>query len=204
MFGTAYSFDPDSGASTGSVVAQYSPADPGEILRPANALLKPPPMVAAREVAVFLPGYEKTRDDAVTSDSDWVICPDWRGVPLFKTATGQAFFLSRTQINITPADVDATELAPGKDDSWDGSAWMLDAKKQRERQVREATAEQSAGLATATAAIAPLQDAVDLGMATAAETASLTAWKQYRVLLNRITQQSGYPGAIDWPAAPAA
>ncbi|AHF73500.1 hypothetical protein SOPEG_1190 [Candidatus Sodalis pierantonius str. SOPE] len=53
----------------------------------------------------------------------------------------------------------------------------------------------------ATRAIAPLQDAVDLDMATDAEKAALLAWKKYRVLLNRvdITQVPD----IDWPDPPA-
>ncbi|MBZ3684048.1 tail fiber assembly protein, partial [Providencia rettgeri] len=38
-------------------------------------------------------------------------------------------------------------------------------------------------LVDAANAIAPLQDAVDLGMATDEEKAKLTAWKTYRVLL---------------------
>lgn len=50
--------------------------------------------------------------------------------------------------------------------------------------------------------IAPLQDAVDLGINTVEESAALTAWKQYRVLLNRLVGQEGYPLAVDWPAPP--
>ena len=50
--------------------------------------------------------------------------------------------------------------------------------------------------------IAPLQDAVDLGDATAAEEAALKAWKQYRVKLMRIEQQEGFPAAVVWPGAP--
>ncbi len=57
--------------------------------------------------------------------------------------------------------------------------------------------------ATADAAIAPLQDAVDIDEATDDETALLTAWKKYRVLLNRVPAQAGYPTTIDWPVAPA-
>ncbi|WP_156515839.1 tail fiber assembly protein [Achromobacter ruhlandii] len=51
--------------------------------------------------------------------------------------------------------------------------------------------------------MAPLQDAVDLGIATNAEQESLTAWKTYRVHLNRVPDQAGYPAAIDWPIEPA-
>lgn len=55
-------------------------------------------------------------------------------------------------------------------------------------------------LATATAAIAPLQDAVDLGDATTAETALLKAWKTYRVAVNRVDLTLASP---TWPTAPA-
>lgn len=48
--------------------------------------------------------------------------------------------------------------------------------------------------------IAPLQDAVDLDMATDAEKASLLAWKKYRVLLNRV--DIGTTPDIVWPKAP--
>lgn len=50
--------------------------------------------------------------------------------------------------------------------------------------------------------IAPLQDAVDLGDATAEEKAKLVAWKQYRIALNRITQQETFPQAVTWPTSP--
>jgi hypothetical protein len=57
-------------------------------------------------------------------------------------------------------------------------------------------------LNVATARMAPLQDAVDIGESTADEEAELTAWKRYRMLLNRIQQQDGFPQSIDWPAVP--
>jgi Caudovirales tail fibre assembly protein, lambda gpK len=57
-------------------------------------------------------------------------------------------------------------------------------------------------LAGAALRMAPLQDAVDLGDASAAEEAALKAWKQYRVALSRIEQQSGFPGSVAWPKAP--
>ena len=45
-----------------------------------------------------------------------------------------------------------------------------------------------------------LRDAVDLGIATDAETAALTEWKKYRVLLNRV-DTSAAP-EIEWPTQP--
>lgn len=57
-------------------------------------------------------------------------------------------------------------------------------------------------LSIATLRIAPLQDSVDLDEAAATELASLKAWKQYRVAVNRVPEQQGYPGTIDWPRQP--
>jgi len=57
-------------------------------------------------------------------------------------------------------------------------------------------------LVTAAIRIAPLQDAVELGDATPADQANLKKWKQYRVALNRIDQQAGFPEIIEWPSSP--
>lgn len=75
----------------------------------------------------------------------------------------------------------------------------------RDDDVLAANAQQDKAekLAYATQQIAPLQDAVDLGMATPEEEALLKAWKLYRVQLNRIEQQPGYPREIQWPELPA-
>lgn len=59
-------------------------------------------------------------------------------------------------------------------------------------------------LSEAALRIAPLQDAVDLGSATAAEVQQLRVWKTYRVDLNRLEQQAGFPREITWPADPVA
>ncbi|WP_249324805.1 tail fiber assembly protein [Enterobacter mori] len=48
--------------------------------------------------------------------------------------------------------------------------------------------------------IAPLQDAVDLGIATTEEKESLLALKKYRVLLNRVDVREAPD--IDWPETP--
>ncbi|MDD2019049.1 tail fiber assembly protein [Pseudomonas putida] len=55
----------------------------------------------------------------------------------------------------------------------------------------------------ADAAIAPLQDAVDLEDATTEEAEALKAWKRYRIVLSRLPEQAGYPHEIDWPEVPA-
>lgn len=63
-------------------------------------------------------------------------------------------------------------------------------------------AEAAAHRTVADSAIAPLQDAVDIDDATDAEVLMLKAWKKYRVALNRLPEQPGYPVDIDWPEPP--
>ncbi|WP_426577673.1 tail fiber assembly protein [Xenorhabdus stockiae] len=52
----------------------------------------------------------------------------------------------------------------------------------------------------ADSAIAPLQDAVDLDMATKEEKSALLKWKKYRVLLNRVDCSTA-PDIV-WPEQP--
>ena len=66
-----------------------------------------------------------------------------------------------------------------------------------------ATAEIAQRRATADLAIAPLQDAVDLEEATPEENDALKAWKRYRIALNCLPEQPGFPETIDWPELPA-
>lgn len=79
---------------------------------------------------------------------------------------------------------------------------MRDAELASQRLAGSA-AEIARRRATADYAIAPLQDAVDIDEATDADIALLKAWKKYRVALNRVSEQAGYPLTIDWPAPPA-
>lgn len=84
---------------------------------------------------------------------------------------------------------------------------MVTAEMKREAAAAQhlagVQAEIAAQRGAADSAIAPLQDAVDLDDATEAEATALKAWKKYRVALNRLPEQPGYPTDIDWPAPPA-
>jgi len=62
------------------------------------------------------------------------------------------------------------------------------------------TAMRDSLLALATNAIAPLQDAVDLGEATDGEVSLLKLWKQFRVAVNRVDLTPVSPA---WPEPPA-
>lgn len=83
-----------------------------------------------------------------------------------------------------------------------GRPCWIDAPQLTPVQLTEiASWEKAARLEMAGKAIAPLQDADDLGVATAEEKALLLAWKKYRVLINRIDVAQG--DAIAWPEVPS-
>ncbi|WP_307773608.1 tail fiber assembly protein [Providencia stuartii] len=70
----------------------------------------------------------------------------------------------------------------------------------KEQLIAEAEQQKQSLLAEANNAIAPLQDAVDLDIATDEEEVQLTAWRKYRVLLNRVDTSTA--PEIDWPEKP--
>ena len=55
-------------------------------------------------------------------------------------------------------------------------------------------------LSLATGKIEPLQDAVDLDIATESEISQLKAWKKFRVLVNRV--DASLAPDIEWPEMP--
>lgn len=67
-----------------------------------------------------------------------------------------------------------------------------------------ANAQRDSLLAIAALRIAPLQDAVDIEVATAADIALLKKWKQYRIAVNHVPEQPEYPKTISWPTSPDA
>lgn len=71
----------------------------------------------------------------------------------------------------------------------------------KEQLIAEAEARKTSLMNIASAAIAPLKDAVDLGMATKAEASLLLAWQQYRVQLMRVDTSLAHD--IEWPVLPS-
>ena len=84
---------------------------------------------------------------------------------------------------------------------WDGAKWVHDAEAEKTFRQGQAAQEKANLLMIATSAIAPLQDAVDLDMATEDEAAALNEWKKYRVMLNRVKPEDAPD--ITWPELPA-
>lgn len=81
--------------------------------------------------------------------------------------------------------------------------WVDEPPLQDEVKIARNTEKRDSLLRIAAERIAPLQDAVDLDLATVEEAARLLAWKSYRIALNRLDSQEGYPLLVDWPEQPA-
>lgn len=101
--------------------------------------------------------------------------------------------------------VDITDVIPLPEERWayDGSTFSPYVQPMPSAQsiLAANTSTRDALIAEATNRIAPLQDAVDLGEATDAETALLKKWKQYRVAVNRVDLTQANPV---WPITPSA
>ncbi|MDR5610609.1 MULTISPECIES: tail fiber assembly protein [unclassified Arsenophonus] len=78
--------------------------------------------------------------------------------------------------------------------------WLDIPPKTKSELVAEAENKRIELMQNASEIIAPLQDAIDLQIATEEEEQRLVAWKTYRILLNRV-DISAAP-EIDWPEVP--
>lgn len=144
------------------------------------------------------PPEASDKQAAVWDGNAWRIEEDHRGETVYSTENQLSFEV--TELGPYPSGF--TPEAPSSPfDKWDGHKWVLDEAAQKKGNIEEAENKKSALRYSADAAIAPLQDAVDLDMATDEEIALLKQWKTYRVLLNRVDTSTAPD--ISWPALPA-
>ncbi|HCO5723789.1 TPA: tail fiber assembly protein, partial [Escherichia coli] len=139
---------------------------------PANSTDIAPPDIPAGFVAVFNKENES-----------WSLVEDHRGKTVYDVASGKALFISEPG----PLPENVTWLSPEGDyQKWDGTSWVKDTEAEKLFRRREAEETKNSLMQAASEHIAPLQDAVELELATEEETSLLEAWKKYRVLLNRV------------------
>ncbi len=150
---------------------------------PANCTDIAPPDIPASHIAVF---------DAETEM--WSLHEDHRGETVYDTTTGNQVYISAPG----PLPENVTSVSPdGEYQKWNGKAWVKDEVAETAARLREAEGTKSRLLQTAAEKIAPLQDAVDLEIATDDEKVQLDEWKKYRVLVNRVDTTNP-----DWPDVP--
>ncbi|MDT7128074.1 tail fiber assembly protein [Citrobacter braakii] len=170
-------------ASTNEFIGQgdgYIPANTG---LPAFSTDIVPPSAPEGFIAVF------------NSDSNkWSLVEDHRGKTVYDILTGEAITIN--QLGKLPDDV--VSVAPeGHFVKWDGKKWVHDTEAEKMALITQATQQKESLLALAASKIAPLQDAVDLDIATDEEQKQLLAWKKYRVLINRLDTSKP-----EWPTPP--
>ncbi|HGY2803843.1 TPA: tail fiber assembly protein [Citrobacter freundii] len=113
--------------------------------------------------------------------------------------------ISKDVSSINPRDLSVAEVEVNiKNKNVDISGgWIftdgeIKPRKYSQDELRvKAEAKKTELLSNAAVSIAPLQDAVDEGMATAEETAALSEWKKYRVRVMRVDTTKP-----EWPTPP--
>ncbi|HAX9712040.1 TPA: tail fiber assembly protein [Serratia marcescens] len=103
--------------------------------------------------------------------------------------------------NLSVVEVDSIPDACNIGGNWlYANGEVKEREPSRDEVIAQAEKLKAKKLSDAAIAIAPLQDAVDLGIATEAEIALLKEWKTYRVALNRVALDDGT--GIEWPIFP--
>lgn len=166
-------------------LADADPLDVGQWLIPGNACLDAPPASKKGHVVRRI-------------ESGWEVVEDNRGV-IYSTESGAESVLS--DLGPVP-DGYTSKQPPSSNHTWGGSSWRLSKELENAALTQEAIATRSNLLTNASVRMGPLQDAVDIGDASDAEKDLLVAWKRYRVYLNRIELQEGFPKNIEWPKSP--
>ncbi|EID2652972.1 tail fiber assembly protein [Escherichia coli] len=141
-------------------------------------------------------GYVVCRNSKLTG---WEYRVDHRGETVWSTKTGESQKI--TAPGDYPADTTLYEPATPYD-KWNGERWVTDEAAQQVAEIASANTTKAALIKSASEQIEPLQDAVDLDMATDEEKARFNEWRKYRVLLTRVDTSTA--PAITWPEAPAA
>ncbi|MBF4178979.1 tail fiber assembly protein [Lelliottia nimipressuralis] len=179
---TVYNYDGETREYL-SATSEYLPVGVG---LPANACTDEP--LKARK------GFAVCRSPMGDS---WEYLSDYRGKTVWSTGTGDP-------VNVTsPGDYPegTTTQAPETPyDRWDGEKWVTDEDARKADAIKTADLQKSALIQAAGESISPLQDAVDLGMATEEEKSRYDAWRKYRVLLTRVDILQ-YPEIV-WPEKP--
>lgn len=174
-------------AGTGEFIGEGDAYIPAHTGLPAHATDIAPPDVPAGLVAVFN-----------SENETWSLVEDHRGKTVYDVASGKALFISEPG----PLPENVTWKSPEGDyQKWDGTSWVKDTEAEKLFRIREAEETKNSLMQVASEHIAPLQDAVELELATEEEVAKLAAWKKYRVLLNRIDTSTA-PDIV-WPEIPA-
>lgn len=170
----------------GASEADPSPLEPDVWLYPAHSCALAPPVVEDGYAAVI-----------ALNGAVWQQVVDLRGKTAYSTATREPKVW--TELGELPDGW--TLLVPASEfDVWSETGWIIDEAARDESLRLAAIRKQGLLIQYATNRIAPLQDAVQMSVATEDEEAALSEWKTYRIELNRLDLSVNAPAV--WPACP--
>ena len=124
----------------------------------------------------------------------WRLEEDYRGVTVYSVEDKSSSVVDYIG-PVKDGFVTVTPTSPF--DKWDRQKWVTDVEAQHAADVETAELRRQSLLNRANQEIAWQQDAVDVGIATEEETAALSEWKKYRVLLMRVDTAKPV-----WPTPP--
>ncbi len=133
---------------------------------------------------IDVPTIPDSEDKAVVrGEQGWVTIPDYRDKIAYDTTSGMAVRIA--SLGELPENLTFVE-PKSQFDKWIGGKWVIDADSQHAFLANQREEEQRQLTVEASAAIAPLQDAVDTDIATDEEKTRLLEWKKYRALVGRV------------------
>lgn len=171
-------------ADTGELI------DSGDVVIPAHTGLP----ACSTQLA---PPEAKTGFVTVFKDGAWSSLEDLRGQTAYSIVTGMPTLITEPG----PLPEDSTLIAPKSAfDKWNGRAWKGDPDAEQAAIIANQKSHKTSLMQNANEVIAPLQDAVELDVATDEEKQRLLGWKTYRIALSRIDAADGEQ--ISWPPLP--
>ena len=187
-----YNYDTVTKELLGFEEADESPLEPNIFLLPSNAtFIKPEGVVDEFKTFCF--------NSALNT---WDVISDYRNTNLYSKSDRSLVFAA---LGNSLDDLNATTVEPTSNyDIWDDvtSSWVYSTDLELATKKNEIIQNVENLMLEANTKIAILSDALELGIITQIEKTKLTAWKTYRVLLSRVSEQETYPLTIEYPVKP--
>ncbi|RKT99779.1 phage tail protein [Burkholderia sp. Nafp2/4-1b] len=171
-----------------SFLAERDPMSADRYLVPAFCTLTPLPEVPTRSWPFW-------------QDGKWTMQPDYRGVRLYRTDTGEPGEI--TVAGVSPEDAGLTEVPrPSDEYVWRDGAWVVDEAIVAERVRAAAMSDFYARMEQARQRNLGKMDARAAGLLTDVDEAMFDAWAAYQVALVRVVDLPSFPNDIVWPDEP--
>ncbi|MBN3823874.1 tail fiber assembly protein [Burkholderia sp. Ac-20384] len=181
-------YDNQTGRYVVSFLAESDPMNVDRYLVPAFCTLTPLPDVPKRSWPFWI-------------DGKWALRPDYRGVRLYRTDTGEPVEI--TVAGISPDGEGLTEQPrPSDEYVWNDGAWVINEAIVADRVRAAAMADFYERMEKARQQNLGKSDARVTDQLSDIEEATFDAWAAYQVALVRVVDLPTFPGDIQWPAEP--